>query len=50
MGKSSKSGKSSKGVSQVRLSQKTGSANSFGGYTKAKRSNGSFTMKKSGKR
>lgn len=38
-----------KSVSPARLSQKTGAANSFGGYTKVKGSDGSFTMKKTGK-
>jgi len=46
---SSKSSRSSRGVSQARLSQKSGSRNSFGGYTKVNNGNGSFTMKKTGR-
>jgi hypothetical protein len=36
-------------VSQARLSQKAGTRNAFGGYTKVGTGNGSFTMKKIGK-
>ncbi|MCB0889624.1 MAG: hypothetical protein KDB38_09600 [Nocardioidaceae bacterium] len=43
----SKSGSSSKSVSAARLHQKSGSSNSFGGYTKVNKGNGNFTMKKS---
>lgn len=43
----SKSSSSSKGVSAARLHQKSGSSNSFGGYTKVNKGNGNFTMKKS---
>lgn len=39
-------GSTSRGVSSARLSQKSGPANSFGGYTKVNKGNGSFTMKK----
>lgn len=56
MGKSSSnrsnySGKSvsPKSVSAARLHQKSGSGASFGGYTKVRHSNGSFSMKKTGK-
>lgn len=51
--KSSSSGRSSsstKTVSSARLSQKSGTNNSFGGYTKVKLGNGEFTMKKSGRK
>lgn len=44
----SKSNSSSKGVSAARLHQKSGSSNSFGGYTKVNKGNGNFTMKKTG--
>lgn len=44
----SKSSNSSTGVSAARLHQKSGSSNSFGGYTKVNRGNGNFTMKKAG--
>ncbi len=37
---------SSKTVSSARLSQKSGTSNSFGGYTKINLGNGNFTMKK----
>ncbi len=47
-GSYSKGGSSSKGVSAARLNQKSGSGNSFGGYTKVNQGNGNFTMKKSG--
>lgn len=40
---------SSRGVSPARLSQKSGTRNSFGGYTKVNKGNGSFTMKKTGR-
>lgn len=49
---SSASGKSSSStprVSSARLNQKSGSSNSFGGYTKVNRGDGSFRMRKSGK-
>ena len=36
-------------VSQARFSQKSGTRNSFGGYTKVNNGKGSFTMKKTGK-
>lgn len=35
-------------VSEARLSQKTGSQHSFGGYTKVTIGHGSFRMKKTG--
>ena len=38
----------SKGVTSARLHQKSGAANSFGGYTKVNKGNGNFTMKPSG--
>ncbi len=38
---------SSGGVSQARLTQKSGAGNSFGGYTKVNKGGGTFTMKKS---
>ena len=38
----------SKGVGAARLHQKSGSSNSFSGYTKVNKGNGSFTMKKTG--
>jgi hypothetical protein len=41
---------SSKRVSSVRLHQKSGSSNSFGGFTKVNDGNGSFRMKKTGGR
>ena len=54
MGKSSKSGSSGKGtpthgrgVSQERLSQKTGSRNAYGGWSKVQKSNGEFRMRRS---
>ncbi len=40
---------SSKGVSGARLHQKSGTSNSFGGYTKVNKGNGNFTMKKTGR-
>jgi len=49
MGKGSKGKGSSKGVSGARLKQKSGSSNSFGGYTKVNKGGGAFTMKPSGK-
>lgn len=48
-GYSARSNGSSRGVSAARLSQKSGSRNSFGGYTKVNKGNGSFTMKRTGK-
>jgi len=48
-GYSGKSYSTSRGVSSARLSQKSGSRNSFGGYTKVKSGNGTFTMRKTGK-
>jgi len=48
-GKGSSSKGSSKGVSDARLKQKSGSSNSFGGYTKVNKGGGAFTMKPSGK-
>lgn len=39
----------SRGVSQARLSQKSGTRHSFGGYTKVNKGNGNFSMQKSGK-
>lgn len=47
-GSSSKGSSASKGVSAARLHQKSGSTNSFGGYTKVNKGNGAFTMKKTG--
>jgi hypothetical protein len=35
-----------RGVSDARLHQKSGSSNSFGGYTKVNHGNGTFSMKK----
>jgi hypothetical protein len=40
------SGKPSHGVGAARLHQRTGTSNSFGGYTKVRRIDGSFTMRK----
>lgn len=37
---------SSKTVSSARLNQKSGTSNSFGGYTKVNLGHGNFTMKK----
>ena len=37
-----------KALSPGRLSQKSGAANSFGGYTKINLGSGNFTMRKSG--
>lgn len=54
-GASGKSGSSSSGrstsssVSAARLHQKSGPANTFGGYTKVSHTNGTFSMRKSGK-
>lgn len=36
-------------VSAVRLHQKSGSSNSFGGFTKVNYGNGTFSMKRTGK-
>jgi hypothetical protein len=36
-----------RGVSQQRLSQKSGSSSSFGGWTKVQKSNGDFRMRPS---
>lgn len=54
MGKSNKSRGSGKGtpgygrgVSQQRLSQRTGSRNAFGGWSKVQKSNGDFRMRRS---
>ena len=54
MGKSNKGSGSGKGtpgygrgVSQQRLSQKTGSRNAFGGWSKVQKSNGDFRMRRS---
>ncbi len=44
----SRSNSSSEGVSAARLHQKSGSSNSFGGYTKVNKGNGTFAMKKTG--
>lgn len=41
--------KSTGSVSAARLHQKSGSGNAFGGYTKVNHSNGTFSMRKSGK-
>ena len=38
------------GVSVARLHQKSGSSNSFGGYTKVNKGGGTFTMTKSPKK
>lgn len=51
---SSNSGKGASGqrpnaVSPARLHQQTGTANSFGGYTKVNHNNGSFSMRKTEK-
>ena len=43
---SAKSSISTRGVSQARLGQRSGSRHAFGGYTKVNNGNGSFTMKK----
>ncbi len=48
-GGSGKSSSSSKGVSAARLHQKSGTGNSFGGYTKVNKGGGNFTMKKTGR-
>lgn len=37
------------GVSAARLSQKSGASNAFGGYAKVKHSNGTFSMRSTGK-
>lgn len=47
-GGSSESSYSSMGVSAARLHQKSGTSNSFGGYTKVNKGNGKFTMKMTG--
>lgn len=47
-GSSSRSSRSSTGVSAARLHQKSGPSNSFGGYTKVNKGNGNFTMQKTG--
>ena len=55
MGKSSKGTSSSglgtpsygRGVSPQRLSQKTGSRNAYGGWSKVQKSNGDFRMRRS---
>lgn len=39
----------SSGVSPARLSQKSGSSNAFGGYTKVKHANGTFSMRRTAK-
>lgn len=39
---------STRKVRSARLSQKSGTRNAFGGYTKVNKGNGSFTMKKTG--
>ena len=39
----------SSGVSAARLHQKSGASNTFGGYTKVNRSDGTFRMRKTGK-
>lgn len=44
----SKGSSTSKGVSAARLHQKSGSRDSFGGYTKVNKGHGAFTMKKTG--
>ena len=46
----SKGSSSAKSVSAARLHQKSGTSNSFGGYTKVNQGNGSFTMKPTGSR
>jgi hypothetical protein len=43
------SGSSSRRVSSARLHQKSGSGNSFGGYTKVKQGDGAFKMRKTGR-
>lgn len=48
-GYSGKSYGSSRGVSSARLNQKSGSRNSFGGYTKVKTGNGTFSMRRTRK-
>jgi hypothetical protein len=40
-----KGSSSARSVSAARLHQKSGTSNSFGGYTKVNRGNGSFMMK-----
>lgn len=47
--RSSASGASSRGVSSARLHQKTGFQSAFGGYTKVSNSDGTFTMRKTGR-
>ena len=49
MAKKSSSGKSGSGVNSARLHQRSGSNNSFGGYTKVNNGGGKFTMRKAGK-
>ena len=46
---SGSSGSSSRGVSAARLHQKSGSGNTFGGYTKVDRGDGTFRMRKTGR-
>jgi hypothetical protein len=50
-GSSRPSGSSSSrgGVSQSRLSQRSGTSNSFGGYTKVNNGGGNFSMKPTSK-
>lgn len=49
-GGDSKGSSSPKAVSATRLHQKSGSSNSFGGYTKVNKGHGKFIMKKTGGR
>lgn len=44
-GKGGSSNGAGKGVSSARLHQKSGSSNSFGGYTKVNHGGGNFSMK-----
>lgn len=41
-----KSGSSARTTSAARLHQKSGSSNSFGGYTKVNHNNGTFSMRR----
>jgi hypothetical protein len=43
-------GSKGKKVSPARLHQKSGTSNSFGGYTKVNKGGGNFTMKPTGKK
>jgi hypothetical protein len=46
-GNADRSGSNTSGVSSARLHQKSGSNNSFGGYSKERNADGTFRMRKS---